>query len=1144
MLISPGKMKTITKILFSFVLGFAVLSLFGAGEIVWTFEDGKLPANASLWDPSGGKNYAVSEQTSPEKAPDGSRALVIAVKDDLATNEPWKAQVLCSGTPAIKAGENCSIRFWIKADADGVAQVMAGLAAAPYSELAKEARQEIQVTAKWSLCSLEFKSSQDWSGKLVLPRIMLKDFAKGAKIYIGKVEFREESGAFAVDMRKAVNFGFADDAAGNGKGGWSDQGADNDFKNFPVTKKWFRNIPFSIINPSSNGGKAIIVFDSPNVRSGVKSCDFELDAVSEKSSYLYIMHTLCFFSGGKENLGKLKITADDGSVTDYELTTGKDIADWWAPKDLENAFVAYQTVNNRAQVGVYVSKYPLPAGKKIKKINLESSGQFCWIVLGMTISTFQPSVVEEPEDKIVADKNWKAVDISDLMVKSGSALDFSSIVPRDPAGTYGRVIINAQGRPAFEKKASESVRFFACPVLPMHALTEKLCKDNADIERFAEAIKRQGYNMVRLHFLDAYLMGQAVIPQKADATYCEDPATIPIVPERLDRIMYFVSCLKARGIYIFLDLGTNTTGYTDAYPWKNNMKPGEYEFGLMTDSHVRRNWRAGSMKLLTTVNPYTGMKLADDPVIAVIVYFNEQNFRFGTGGKDFALDEFLGKGWRNFLKERYVSTEKLSEAWKDVTNLKEKASIEKLPAISSVLWNNGQAGRDLALYMNKVCAETTEFYNKTVKGECGYKGITTQWDFIENQSETPLRAMMPAVTMHGYFAHPTDWMRTGSTIDQSSSLASGSWYTKILSLTRMLDRPFFIIEYGHVFWNRYRHEQGLVFPAYAALQDWDSIALSHLPVELWPYRMTAFNNTGHDPINRASEAISVLSYLRRDTAPAKRTIEFKVTEDDIFRNGNAYGRGFDFGLSMVYAVSKTGISYSGSLPQPSSKIAVKSDVQVSMGSAEFKTGTPASLSLAGLDGNAKAALIVSEMKKRGMLDSSNLSSPEERIFQSDNGEITMKTGMDGFFKLITARLEGTAAVKALPAKLNKLELISTSVPATVAAASLEVKSTLEDCSRILLVYSTDALNTNMRFKSTARTTILDAGELPVLMQTGKLSVAITNRTLTKPSAYVLKFNGERAQEIPVSYENGRIILNFDTASFTAGPSPFIEIVSK
>ena len=114
MLIRSEKMETITKILFSFVLVFAVLPLFGAGELSWSFENGKLPANASLWDPSGGKNYAVSEEASTEKAPDGSKALVILVKDDQAVKEPWKAQVLCGGTPTIKAGENCSIRFWIK----------------------------------------------------------------------------------------------------------------------------------------------------------------------------------------------------------------------------------------------------------------------------------------------------------------------------------------------------------------------------------------------------------------------------------------------------------------------------------------------------------------------------------------------------------------------------------------------------------------------------------------------------------------------------------------------------------------------------------------------------------------------------------------------------------------------------------------------------------------------------------------------------------------------------------------------------------------------------------------------------------------------------------------------------------------------
>ena len=79
-------------------------------------------------------------------------------------------------------------------------------------------------------------------------------------------------------------------------------------------------------------------------------------------------------------------------------------------------------------------------------------------------------------------KEWKAVDLSDLVVRAGSALDLSGITDRAPAGTYGRVTVNAAGQLVFEKRPDEELRFFSLQLLPGQAGMQYMSK--AELEAY------------------------------------------------------------------------------------------------------------------------------------------------------------------------------------------------------------------------------------------------------------------------------------------------------------------------------------------------------------------------------------------------------------------------------------------------------------------------------------------------------------------------------------------------------------------------------------------------------------------------------------------------------------------------------------
>jgi hypothetical protein len=60
--------------------------------------------------------------------------------------------------------------------------------------------------------------------------------------------------AWPLDMAKAVNMAFQDDVAGDGVGGWTDQGG-NDFQHMPLVEQTLCGVPFRIVDPAKNAGK-------------------------------------------------------------------------------------------------------------------------------------------------------------------------------------------------------------------------------------------------------------------------------------------------------------------------------------------------------------------------------------------------------------------------------------------------------------------------------------------------------------------------------------------------------------------------------------------------------------------------------------------------------------------------------------------------------------------------------------------------------------------------------------------------------------------------------------------------------------------------------------------------------------------------
>ena len=190
-----------------------------------------------------------------------------------------------------------------------------------------------------------------------------------------------------VDLKKHANMEFRDEVAGDRKGGWFDQGA-NDFSHMPLGKQVFAGVPFEIIDPAQNGGKSVIVM------AGTERSYFpEKTApvlVGRKAKYINFLHTMGWNDKNKA-VAVYRINYSDGTFTDIELFSGKEIGSWWGAPKLSRAKIAvesYNTQKDLINMQCFRWKNPVP-DKTVESIVIRSTGTAASIAVA-AITVEQP----------------------------------------------------------------------------------------------------------------------------------------------------------------------------------------------------------------------------------------------------------------------------------------------------------------------------------------------------------------------------------------------------------------------------------------------------------------------------------------------------------------------------------------------------------------------------------------------------------------------------------------------------------------------------------------------------------------------------------------------------------------------------------
>lgn len=878
-----------------------------------------------------------------------------------------------------------------------------------------------------------------------------------------------------LDLRSVMNMGFADKVAGDGKGGWSDQGPDNDMSSLKPGELNFNGLKFDVVDPGTNDGKSCIAMKSARMTGMPQSVSVEFENPA-RGKFLYVLHALSFPGKTGTEIGEIACKLDSVSAVEKQtrilpVVSGVHVGDFWMPRNCRKGIVAWRGSNISAPVGLYATCYEL-TGEPVRRITFTSRGNANWLIVGATLADVKiDSAISEPVT-IRAGKDWLPIR-NPGFVKPGSAIDFSRFLDA-PAGKYGRVVSKGNHF-EFENRPGVPFRFYGSNIVyQIHYQP----KDRVD--KVADHYAATGYNILRMHMFD--------IPQ---SVYTEN-GEVKIRPEYMDKLDYLVAALKKRGVYITLDLfGTRSIGEGEL-PEFPGRKFTHREFkGLMFVSEsALKNYESYVAGLMNHVNPYTGLAWKDDPVIATVSLVNEGTiFNSSFRGEQLPLWQAKFGEW---LKARNLSPN-------DSAN--EKYRREFLMELYTGTY------RRLA-----------RFYKETL----GVKAPLTDQNFWTNIPLAVLREQFDYVDNHFYWAHPVfpngGFNSLPSIVMNESAVGRYAGGVSTMFISRILGKPFTITEWDYANPNCYNVEGAFLTGAYAALQDWSGlcrfnyaqdvrqITRAEMPL-MW------FFPSVNDPLRLLSERAGFLFFVRGDVQASKVVYPFLITPD--------------------YLKNPQSPDDFPSLPNRLGLIGRVGTVTVKPGKpTEYPAGTRALLGVAqsmnvpfpyipcGVPQEDLVRMTDSKLIPAGCYD------PTTDVFTSSTGELRLER-QENKFRVVTPFSEGFVLKENQVLKGDFASVTNRLCFGAFLIASIDSQP-LAKSERMLILHLTDTKNSGMRFSGPDMNTCEDYGKLPLLVRRGEAELTL-NRSLDGFRCYALNLDGFRFAEVPMTVKNGSARLSLRTA---------------
>lgn len=213
---------------------------------------------------------------------------------------------------------------------------------------------------------------------------------------------------------------------------------------------------------------------------------------------------------------------------------------------------------------------------------------------------------------------------SDIMDWRTSPVDLSFLnQPEIPAGKHG-FLKAARDRLVF---ADGTVARFWGTNLAAYALFST-SKDGA--RQQAKRLSQLGFNLVRIHHHDSPWVSPNIFGPSTNTD------TLTLSPASLDKLDWWIKCLRDEGIYVWLDLHAmrflKAGDRIDYFDEVSKAKPeGDLKGYNYVNGSIQRAMRDFARDYLDHQNSYTGLRYKDDPAIVGLLVTNENDLTHHYG---------------------------------------------------------------------------------------------------------------------------------------------------------------------------------------------------------------------------------------------------------------------------------------------------------------------------------------------------------------------------------------------------------------------------------------------------------------------------------------------------------------------------------
>jgi hypothetical protein len=663
-----------------------------------------------------------------------------------------------------------------------------------------------------------------------------------------------------------------------------------------------------------------------------------------------------------------------------------------------------------------------------------------------------------------------------------------------PAGKYG--VLQQKGD-HFEFTNGKRIKFWGVNI------ADKRCfPKHAEADRLAAYWAKYGVNAVRFHKFTWDLT------ENMNGSIISDSSKFELLDYLTDKI-------KERGIYFGwshiygLRVQPGDSSKLLAYQEIKNLGSGHLKGSTYNLVYFAPDLQDLSINLtvsmLNHVNPYTGMKYADDPAFCFLEFNNEDNLFFASAHSRImaapTYKKLIQEMFSEWLLKKYNSQQGLENAWgieamnafPDACNEEDLSRnniypmanhgilsskfIDDNPKLQKRIW-------DTARFLYETQNSFYDRFEKAVR-KTGYKGpiVASGWqagDNIAHLYNLHSDYLHGFIDRHNYYGGGRAGVKAMVDEPGMGLLSSG--------LQQVKDRPFALSEWISVMPNEWLTEAAPLVAVYGmGLQGWDasySYASNH----------SSITNKLNSPIHGVYNA-DAPTHMGLYPALSRMVYRGDVKEADVVSTryvnipGLEEGKiGFEEKITQIYDVK----DFTGTVPREA--------MAVGRSVIEF----------------------VKEFKPTPVPDFSKYWNKETKHIQSITGQLDWDYSDRGF---ITINTPGTVGFMGFAPdstiSIGDYLFRTSNKFAVVLLTSLDKDKNLKQASNILVSTFARAENTGM-IHNEDYTKYIEEGKEPILME--PVNVSISFKGINHIKCQVLDFQG-RKQETEINVSDKQIMLN-------------------